>query len=345
MAKSDAQQERVFTLLLALMESREGLTRAQIFSRIAGYGDSENASHQRMFERDKQELRAAGYQIETLEAFDDNKFTRYRLDPTSILSLDAMAFDSGERVLLALALQLWEESALGDDARRAKMRLRADPEFVGSLADPITSGPRAMDPALAPMRTACEEGLVVHFDYHRPGAARPRARHVEAWAVVFFAGRWLLHGFDLDLQQTRTFLLRRVVSKVRTSVSKSGITPPDDIAQRALAELEDLWKHQWATVSVVPGSDADMRLRRRNGTKAEGERLHIHYSDEALLADELTGYATDVEVQEPASLAAAVRGRLRSIAETHPIAIDVADGATRHKERTAPPELGEGTHG
>ncbi|WP_293694238.1 WYL domain-containing protein [uncultured Agrococcus sp.] len=342
MAKSDAQQERVFTLLLALMETRDGLTRTQIFSRIAGYGDPENPSHQRMFERDKQELRAAGYQIETLEAFDDNKFTRYRLDPTSILSLDAMAFDSGERVLLALALQLWEESALGDDARRAKMRLRADPQFTGSLADPIAAGTRAMDPALAPLRTACEEGLVARFDYHRPGATRPRTRHVEAWAVVFFAGRWLFHGFDLDLQQPRTFLLRRVVSKVTTSDSKSGIAAPQDIAQRALAELEDLWNHQRATVSVVPGSDADMRLRRRNGTSARGERLTIHFSDEALLADELTGYATDVEVLEPASLATGVRERLQRIADDHPIAIDVGRAHDRHAGR---PELGEGTHG
>ncbi|HIY67548.1 MAG TPA: WYL domain-containing protein [Candidatus Agrococcus pullicola] len=340
MAKSDAQQERVFTLLLALMETRDGLTRAQIFSRIAGYGDPENASHQRMFERDKRELRAAGYQIETLEAFDDNKFTRYRLDPTSILSLDAMTFDSGERVLLALALQLWEESALGDDARRAKMRLRADPEFTGSLADPIATGTRAMDPALAPLRTACEEGLVAHFDYHRPGAAQPRTRRVEAWAVVFFAGRWLFHGFDLDLQQPRTFLLRRFVSKVTTSVSKRRIAPPEDIAQRALAELEDLWNHQRATVSAVPGSDADMRLRRRNGTTADGERLHIHYSDEALLADELTGYATDVEVHEPASLAAAVRERLRRIANDHPIAIDMGNSDFRPDT-----SLGEGTNG
>lgn len=317
MARRDAQQERIFTLLLALLDTREGLTRAEIFSRVPGFNDPENPSQQRMFERDKQELRSAGYQIETIEAFDDNKFTRYRIEPSSIVSLDAMSFDSGERILLALALQLWEESALGDDARRARMRLRADPEFDTKLSDPIAASTRAMDPALAPLRNACEEGLVAEFDYHRPGDAAPRKRRVQAWAVVFFAGRWLFHGYDLALQAERTFLLRRIVSKVRTKVSSQPIVPPDDIAERALAELDALWKRQSALVSVIPGSDADMRLRRRDGTEIVEGRLRVHYSDEALLADELSGYATDVEVLEPESLADAVRERLQRIVDAH----------------------------
>lgn len=318
MARSEAQQERIFTLLLALLDTREGLTRAQLFARVPGYGDPDNASEQRTFERDKVELRNAGYQIETIESFDDNKFSRYRIEPGSIVALEAMSFDSGERVLLALALQLWEESALGDDARRARLRLRADPDFGAEATQPIAAAPLAMDPALTPLRNACEEGLVAEFDYCKPGDIGPRGRRVDAWAVVYFAGRWLFHGFDLDMNAERTFLLRRISSPVRTKTSSSRHEPPVGVAEGALRELQQLWQGQSALVSTVPGSDADMRLRRREGTEVIDGRLRIHYSDLELLADELTGYATDVQILEPEGLREAVRTRLRAIVDAHP---------------------------
>lgn len=319
MSRRDAQQERLFTLLLALLDTRDGLTRAEIFSRVPGYDDPDNPSQQRMFERDKNELRSAGYQIETIEAFDDNKFSRYRIDPTSIVAVDAMSFDSEERVLLALALKLWEESALGDDARRARMRLRADPEFSSHEADPIETSALAMDPALAPLRRACEDGLVVEFEYHKPGDETPRKRSVHAWAVVFFAGRWLFHGFDNAMQAERTFLLRRIVSKIRTKSAGEHRMAPPGIAERALQELQELWDSQTALVSVVAGSDADMRLRRRDGTESVEDGLSVKYSDLELLADELTGYATDIEVVSPERLRTAVEKRLQRIIEAHTV--------------------------
>ena len=320
MARSLMQQERLFTLLLALMETRSGLTRAELFARVPGYiaGD-EGASQQRMFERDKLELRDAGYAIETVEDFDDNKFTKYRLRQDSLTDLEAMTFDSGERMLLALALRLWEESALGTDARRARMRLRADPDFTDDVSNPIQTTSLAIDPALTPLRTACDEGLLARFDYHRQGDIEPRARSVQAWSVVLFAGRWLLYGWCEEREAPRTFLLRRITSRVRTAKVTRRVAPPADPAQVALENLKQLWESQRAVVSVVAGSDADMRLRRRPGTETRGTRLLIHYSDEALLADELTGYAGDVEVRTPDSLAAAVRDRLMRIAAAHPV--------------------------
>lgn len=310
----------MFTLLLALMDTHTGLTRAELFARVPGYtGESDDPSQARMFERDKAMLRDAGYPIETIEDLDDNKFTRYRVSRDALVDPAEMTFDSGERMLLALALELWEQAALGDDARQARLRLRADPAFKSPGALPFAIDARSVDPALHPLRAACEDHQVVTFDYHRPGDDEPRSRRVQAWAVVLFGGRWLLYGWDEMRQAPRMFLLRRIVSRIRASAPSSSAEQPADPAQEALDRLQRLWDSQSAEVAVVPGSDADMRLRRRPGTAAAGIRLTVHYSDESLLADELTGYASDIEVISPDSLAAAVRSRLERIAAVHSI--------------------------
>lgn len=317
MARRLNQQERLFTLLLALIDTRTGLTRGELFDRVPGYREGgDGPSQQRMFERDKLLLRDAGYPIETIEDLDDNKFTRYRVSRQALVDPDELKFDSGERLLLAAALQLWDRGALGDDARLARMRLRADPEFPSQHL-PVSSLAQAADPALGPLRNACDEGLLARFDYHRPGDEKPLSRRVEAWAVVLFGGRWLLYGWDQLREAPRMFLLRRIVSKVRTSALTDPAEPPADPAGDALDSLESLWQQQSAEVAAVPGSDADMRLRRRPGTEIESGRLRIHYSDLSLLADELTGYAADVEVLSPPQLVSAVRDRLEVIAAAH----------------------------
>ena len=60
---SDQKTERLINLTLALLASKRFLTKAEIFSTVAGYsGNTETM--ERMFERDKDELRNLGIKIE-----------------------------------------------------------------------------------------------------------------------------------------------------------------------------------------------------------------------------------------------------------------------------------------
>jgi proteasome accessory factor B len=57
------KSERLVNLTIALLATKRWLTKAEIFANVAGYsGDSE--AKDRMFERDKDDLRSLGINIE-----------------------------------------------------------------------------------------------------------------------------------------------------------------------------------------------------------------------------------------------------------------------------------------
>jgi proteasome accessory factor B len=63
------------------------------------------------------------------------------------------------------------------------------------------------------------------------------------------------------------------------------------------------------------------RIAKRRGAErvgsGDGAVLRLHYSDLALLADELGGFGPEVEVLAPATLREAVRDRLVRVGSDH----------------------------
>jgi len=65
-------EERLFSLVLALLATQTGLTKNEILSTVQGYrqqysSGGGNASLERQFERDKDNIRELGVPLETIE--------------------------------------------------------------------------------------------------------------------------------------------------------------------------------------------------------------------------------------------------------------------------------------
>lgn len=60
---SSAKTERLVNLTMALLASRRYMQKSEIFRKVAGYTGSQETK-ERMFERDKDDLRAMGIQID-----------------------------------------------------------------------------------------------------------------------------------------------------------------------------------------------------------------------------------------------------------------------------------------
>ncbi|BDZ50541.1 hypothetical protein GCM10025867_27820 [Frondihabitans sucicola] len=115
----------------------------------------------------------------------------------------------------------------------------------------------------------------------------------------------------------RTFLLSRIVGAV-TVTGEIVDRPADATAERSLADLEELWEKQTATVRVDPNSDAETRLLKRRGTtRTDDGSLTVHWSDRYLLADELASFGPEVEVVSPDSVRSLVRERLTTLIADH----------------------------
>ncbi|WP_026378343.1 helix-turn-helix transcriptional regulator [Agromyces italicus] len=319
-------EDRLFSLVLALLATETGLLKSEILSSVRGYAErfdssGANANLERQFERDKDDIRELGIPLETVESPDrpgDNQALRYRIPKGQYELPDEVRFTPDELALLGLAAEVWREASLSADSQRALTKLRSlgiEPhEPVIGYAPRL----RVRDAAFEPLRQALDRRQAVRFRYFKPGEQAPRQRTANPLAVVLHEGRWHLHAFDLDAQEPRTFLLSRIVGEVSAVPGSSFEAPPPGIQDQVIADLNALRLANAADLAVTAGSDAEVRLGKRAALRDEDAGvIRLHYTDAAIFADELAAYGPEVRVLSPSSLRDAVRSRLQSVAEAH----------------------------
>jgi proteasome accessory factor B len=315
-------EERLFSLVLALLATETGLTKNEILSTVQGYrqrykSGGDNANLERQFERDKDDIRDLGVPLETIDSPGDagnNQTLRYRI-PKGAYELPAdVAFSPEETALLNLAAMVWREGSLSGESRRAVLKLRS----LGVTADEPLLGYapriRLRDAAFEPLDAAIRKSQRVRFQYLKPGEERATDRDVIPLALVQYQGRWHLSAEELDGDR-KVFLLRRIIGGITSG--KTVTMPPGDHAADALAGLEEVWQRNVAELEVVPGSDAATRLANRDGAEVTGDRAVLHFVDVNILADELSGFGPEVLVLSPPALRDAVLERLRGVVAAH----------------------------
>ncbi|MFZ2963802.1 MAG: WYL domain-containing protein [Rhodoglobus sp.] len=318
-------EERLFSLVLALLATDAGLTKSEILSTVQGYRQKyshsgDNANLERQFERDKDDIRELGVPLETIESpgqAGNNQNLRYRIPRGSYELPSDIRFSPEETALLNLAAMVWREGSLSGESRRAVLKLRSlgvtTTEPVLGYAPKV----RVREPAFEPLNAALEKHLFVRFGYLKPGDTEARVRHVAPLALVQHQGRWHLYAEEPASRSDRTFLLRRIVSEVVTT-TETFPAPEGDQTAAALEGLEEVWNAHTAVVEVQPGTDAAARLGKRRGTVVESSgALRLHYSDANIFADELAGFGPEALVISPPELRDAVRTRLERTAADH----------------------------
>jgi proteasome accessory factor B len=322
-AAKNPPEERLVNLVVALVATEQGLTKDTILSSVSGYREQSEAGAskdalEKMFERDKENLRRLGVPIETIGDWadpDDLREARYRV-PTAEYELpEDIFFTPAELALLNLAGGVWSESSLSAEARSGLRKIRA----LGITVDEPIIGysPRISlrEPSFAALQQAIEQSRVVTFSYLKPGESAPRTRRVQPLALVEYEGRWHVFGVDLAVRADRTFLLSRIVDDV--SLTREGFDPAvrEGAGERALAGLEELAARQRALLEVNPGTEAALRLSRRAQPAEQG--IHVPFVDVHVLADELASYGPEVRVVEPAELREQVVARLEAALAAH----------------------------
>ncbi len=318
-------EERLFSLVLALLATEQGLTKAEILSTVTGYSArfdvaSDRANLERQFERDKEELRDLGVPLETVDAVGaegDTKLQRYRIPPSRYQLPDDIDFSPEEYAMLTLAAQVWREGSLSIDSRRALTKLQSLGMRIDDAVIGFAPSIRTRDSAHEPLTAAIDRGQQVTFSYLKPGQTAADHRTVSPLALVFHEGRWHLHAHDDGVDARRTFLLRRIVGPVVLSGSPATTRPESDEPARVLDELAALWRSTVATVRVRPGSEADIVMRNRPGTQELAEGLEVRATDLDILADELAAFGADAQVLAPVELREAVRARWNQVVTTH----------------------------
>lgn len=320
------KSERLLNLVIALLVARTYVPRSRVREVVEGYGNQADDAFQRMFERDKEELRSLGIPIETGSAdgyFDDEPGYRIRRERFQLPPLD-LAPD--EAAVLGLAAQVWEQAGLASATTSALRKLGA----AGVVTDRAVLGavePRigAVEPAFEPLLAAALERRPVAFDYRRSGTGELGRRRVQPWGLGLWHGRWYLVGHDVDRDARRLFRLSRVTGAVEVDGPPGAYGPPPDGAVHdALANLDAVHGELSAvggTATIRVRAGAGLGLRRRvpggeAGSVDGWDVLDLPYGDAGVLADEVVGYGPDVVVVAPQELRDAVVERLRAVLAT-----------------------------
>lgn len=202
-----APVERLVNLALLLAASQEPLTADRIRSEGIYPAEQESAAFLRMFERDKDELRAMGFAIDA----DDSG--AYRLDAgTSFAS--AIELTSAETAALRVAgsaLAGDPSFPFADDLRLALAKLAADTstETLPTSARLADEEPDRQGSVASTLVEAASARKTAHFDYTN-SFAKCAEHTVEPYGLFVHDGRWYLVGRDVAKDEVRTYAVTRI---------------------------------------------------------------------------------------------------------------------------------------
>jgi proteasome accessory factor C len=321
---SVSRTERLLNLLIALLNTKYGLRRAELREKVYHDTSGNDVAFGRMFERDKNDLRQFGFDVETVTDHgwgeDDPATTRYRIGKESN-RLPDVKLSPGEWTVLLLASQLWERAALGTAAANALRKLQAsgapsDIELPVGMQPRIRPAGQAFDDVVAAMHARHP----VSFPYLAGTTGKEEQRTVEPWGLGSRFGQWYLTGFDRSRQAPRHFRLSRFTGPVSVLDKETYSAPPNFNIREELDRLPEL-PLRTAVVDVRAGRLLGLRRRatpvpaHSAGTPDDGdERLHVDFRDVEVLAEELASYGPDAVAREPEELVTAVRHRLQNAA-------------------------------
>ena len=306
--------ERLLNLVFAMMSTHRAISRADIRDNVAGYEDAHSdEAFERMFERDKDELRSMGLPIETVtDTMGD--ILGYRILPSEYEFVD-LELSPDDLIVLGVAAQVWDQAVLSASAQSALRKIEAKYGKTVVSPPPELSGLvrlQAHDVSLPILLRAAREKRVVKFNYqNRTGLQSMRT--IEPWAVICREGHWYCIGFDLDRQEQRTFKLPRIQSSVKLTAEAHTAPRPENPSMQ-IPQLEDLITAQ---ITIVPKSGAMLRRHASSIEPTdEGERLTVHGSLSDLTQWTLLAMA-DVKRIDSAELTESVLVASRRIRDEH----------------------------
>lgn len=307
--------ERLINLTIALLATKRYLTKAEIFRSVDGYEGSPETM-ERMFERDKDDLRNLGVVIE-VGSFDPlfQDEAGYRIKPEGY-ALNLGEISGIEIALLSLAAEAWRGAALDDAAHSALTKLQS--MGVESDLDALPSISPRLNPTHGDFQVialAISKRELITFSYLSTSMVS-QIRTIEPYAIATRNSHWYLGGRDIEKQELRTFRLDRIDGEISISQNGHGFDIPAGFD--VFASLENEEHVNIATIDIRKGKAHLLKIVADSCVdKGEWEQITVKYFDYQQFVDQILWHGADVLVIEPISLKNHVIAALEEIVHLH----------------------------
>jgi proteasome accessory factor B len=310
--------ERLVNLTIALLATKRYITKSEIFRTVEGYEGSAE-SKERMFERDKDDLRNLGIDIEVGSfdpLFEDE--AGYRIKPDSY-QFQLGDISSQEVSLLSLAAEAWRGAALDGSALTALRKLHAigiesDLDSIPELAPHVNTRDKNLQLAIA----AINSKRKITFQYLSE-SLEVQNRKVAPYAVASKYGHWYLYGEDLDKSALRSFRLDRISNDIQEEGKADSYEIPSDFQLRS--QLTGSEEGSTALIYLRSGRALNLRARAKaleTDKKLDGwDLMELNFRDRDRLIEEVLWYGDDAVLHSPADIREEIISRLENGVNTN----------------------------
>lgn len=308
------KSERLINLTIALLATKRYITKSEIFKSVEGYEGSAE-SKERMFERDKDDLRSLGIEIE-VGSFDPlfNDEAGYRIKQESY-QLDLGAITTLEVSLLSLAAKAWQGASLNDAAQRALVKLSSlgfpldEANLPGSIPSISNS-----EFDITVVTRAIAERQVLEFLY-RGHDLSSESRRVVPIGLSTRSGFWYFTGVDQAVQEIRTFRFDRVLEGFNVHKGPKDFEIPEGF------EASQVFEPDAASVAIIDirkGKCTSLRAL-ATSTKSIGEwdQIQIPILDVKTLSALVLWHGEDAYVHAPEELRMQIVESLKALVGNH----------------------------
>ena len=257
-----SKAERLLNLFFVLLNTKRPISRHDIRQKVSGYENCESdSSFERMFERDKDELRSTGIKIETLSMdslFEDE--LGYRIDQ-NIFITKVIDWSSDERIMLNLAAAIWKNTEFENLAKIASIKAgNVTSELSDSDSETIN------DLNTLNYRTilqSLQNKSALDFQYLALDDSKPRKRKVIVKRLYRLEKYWYIEAIDIAAQVIKNYQINRIYGQIRLSQAsqvevnllKSLASPSQEKRSVEVTTTEDSRLLIHITGGLVAGED------------------------------------------------------------------------------------------
>ena len=307
--------ERLINLTIALLATKRYLTKSEIFNSVDGYEGSPETK-ERMFERDKDDLRSLGIEIE-VGSFDPlfNDEAGYKIKQEKY-PVDLGDISSTDVSLLSLAAEAWQEASFGDVAQKALLKLRS----IGIPSDELSLPETVLKLSdggqdLSLITRAIAQHQLLNFAY-LDTSMNVNLRSIVPVALSTRNGFWYLSGVDQDIQEIRTFRIDRISGEVTASAGPGDFETPVGFDPHKVSF--EIPFNDSAVIDVRAGKCASLRALAISTTSlGEWDQIKVPILNLDSLASLVLWHGLDAFVQEPAQLKDLVVAQLEALVHNH----------------------------
>jgi proteasome accessory factor B len=264
---------------------------------------------ERMFERDKDELRSMGIEIEVglLDPLFEDEMGY--LIKSSNIQIQPNEFTKDELLLMTMAANVWKESAFSDISKNALMKVSSIDSEIGfnAVALSMIDDEGLNADRFQEIINAIQSKKYISFLYNN------KKRVMAPFALKSSGGFWYLIGQEKG-QSIKVFKIIRIQSEIVIDKSSSQFEIPVDFKVDEF--LKNTTSDQAQTAKLLIRENRVNALRSR-GTVQENsngwDNLEISFDDLEQMIKEVLWFGDDVVVLSPPNLRSDVISRLREI--------------------------------